>query len=324
MTVIAGIVCGNCDHLNTVDSRECGACGGSLELSATGTEIGTNADNAQLKEAKELQNVAQDGKEDESMEQARHLVCGECYTPVPAGHKFCGKCGNSLDNIVKDPNYFGGLQSPGQAKLILIKGEGVDGMSYHLNSTEHLAGRTQGEILFPDDHWLSPAHANFIYDDNKIFVHDQDSLNGIFKAITTPTPIPPETIFMVGEQVFRVEVVAPIDQEPETDGTYFFSSPFSAGAFRVVQILEGGGDGMIVNPKENTVVIGREDCDMNFPSDPFISGKHVQVEATPEAVMLTDLGSKNGTFIKIDKEDELNHGDYLFLGRQLLRVEITQ
>lgn len=322
MTVKAGIVCGNCDQLNSVESRECSNCSSSLELSAAGA---TEANAKQSNEEIGLPDVAQNGKEDEPMEQARHLVCGECYTPVPAGHKFCGKCGNSLDsNIVKDPNYFGDLQSPGKAKLILIKGEGVDGMSYHLNSTEHLAGRTQGEIVFSDDQWLSPAHANFVYEEEKIIVQDQNSLNGIFIAINKPTVIAPGAVFMVGEQVFRVEEVAPVNQDAESDGTYFFSSPFTASSFRVVQILEGGGDGMIVNPKEASITIGREDCDMNFPADPFISGKHIQIETTADGIVLTDLDSKNGTFVKVNSETELVHGDYLFLGRQLLRVEINQ
>ncbi|MBN2529640.1 MAG: FHA domain-containing protein [Deltaproteobacteria bacterium] len=322
MTVKAGIVCGKCDQLNSVENRECNFCGNSLELSADGSR---NANNTKSDNHIELQDVAQDGKEDDAMEQARHLVCGECYTPVPSGHKFCGKCGSSLEhNIVRDPNYFGDLQSPGKAKLILIKGEGVDGMSYHLNSTEHLAGRSRGEIVFPDDPWLSPAHANFAYVNGTIVVRDEGSLNGIYVAIRQPTAVPPGSMFMAGEQLFRIESVSPLDQTAEDDGTYFFSSPFSAGTFRVVQILEGGGDGMIVNPQNETVTIGREDCDMNFPSDPFISGKHVKIEATEDGIVITDLNSKNGTFLKVNKEKQLAHGDYLFLGRQLLRVEITQ
>jgi pSer/pThr/pTyr-binding forkhead associated (FHA) protein len=120
-----------------------------------------------------------------------------------------------------------------------------------------------------------------------------------------------------------VEDVAPLNQTPQADGTYFFSSPFSGATFRVVQILEGGGDGMVVNPKDSAVLIGREDADMNFPTDPYISGNHVKVEATAGGLVLTDLGSKNGTFVKIEKEQVLSHGDYLFLGHQLLRIEIT-
>jgi pSer/pThr/pTyr-binding forkhead associated (FHA) protein len=40
-------------------------------------------------------------------------------------------------------------------------------------------------------------------------------------------------------------------------------------------------------------------------------------------VMLTDLGSKNGTFVRINDEAPLAHGEYVFLGQQLLRVEVT-
>jgi pSer/pThr/pTyr-binding forkhead associated (FHA) protein len=40
-------------------------------------------------------------------------------------------------------------------------------------------------------------------------------------------------------------------------------------------------------------------------------------------VTLTDLGSKNGTFVRINDELTLEHGDHVFLGQQLLRVEIS-
>ena len=33
---------------------------------------------------------------DELMEQARSYVCRKCYSPVPQGHKFCGRCGIPL------------------------------------------------------------------------------------------------------------------------------------------------------------------------------------------------------------------------------------
>ena len=80
---------------------------------------------------------------------------------------------------------------------------------------------------------------------------------------------------------------------------------------------------MVVNARDDQVVIGREGSDMNFPNDGFISGTHVKIEHTGDALRILDLGSKNGTYIKIESEHELVHGDYLFLGRQLLRVEIT-
>lgn len=260
------------------------------------------------------------------MEQARHYICKSCYSPVPSGHKFCGKCGTPVPEemaVAAEPTYFGDMQTPGKAKLILIKGEGMDGISYHLNSTEHVAGRVEGPILFTEDKWLSPKHANFVYEDGNLVVRDEKSINGVFIGLRGSTPVQPGVVFMAGEQLFRVEDVAAYDDNPEADGTYFFASPRVESNFRVVQVLEGGGDGMIVHAKDNAVVVGREGCDMNFPNDPYISGQHVKVELSGGTLNVVDLDSKNGTYIRIQGSCELSHGDYIFLGRQLLRVEIT-
>src|SRR6185295_9142032 len=99
----------------------------------------------------------------------------ECGTridavPPPAEARSGGLSGKTL--------FFGAMQAPGRAKLILIKGEGMDGVSYHLAGGEHIAGRLEGAILFPEDPLLSPRHANFFYRDNKLFVRDEGSHNG--------------------------------------------------------------------------------------------------------------------------------------------------
>jgi len=331
MTVKAGIVCGNCDWLNPLSVEECEDCGNQLSLvrvaKAPEQPSGKPAGSSASEGAEESPpQAAQQGAEEEPMEQARHYICKSCYSPVPSGHKFCGKCGTPVPEemaVAAEPTYFGDMQTPGKAKLILIKGEGMDGISYHLNSTEHVAGRVEGPILFTEDKWLSPKHANFVYEDGNLVVRDEKSINGVFIGLRGSTPVQPGVVFMAGEQLFRVEDVAAYDDNPEADGTYFFASPRVESNFRVVQVLEGGGDGMIVHAKDNAVVVGREGCDMNFPNDPYISGQHVKVELSGGTLNVVDLDSKNGTYIRIQGSCELSHGDYIFLGRQLLRVEIT-
>src|SRR5262249_36582614 len=105
--------------------------------------------------------------------------CPSCGTEVPPDFKFCGKCGSRVDANVMSGSaapagggglgaktmFFGATQVPNRAKLIVIKGEGVDGVSYQLAGVEHVAGRLDGAILFPDDPLMSPRHANFIYKD---------------------------------------------------------------------------------------------------------------------------------------------------------------
>ena len=55
----------------------------------------------------------------------------------------------------------------------------------------------------------------------------------------------------------------------------------------------------------------------------FISAHHAQVSYAEGRLSLTDLGSKNGTFLRLTRESVLQHGDYVFMGQQLLRVEIV-
>jgi pSer/pThr/pTyr-binding forkhead associated (FHA) protein len=220
--------------------------------------------------------------------------------------------------------FFGAMQAPGKAKLILIKGEGMDGLSYHLNATEHLAGRNEGPIQFPDDSYLSPRHATFFYRDGRLYVRDEGSRNGVFLRIRNPQPVDSGTCFLAGEQLLRIDACPPdLGPAMDADGTCFYASPRTGSKFRLVQILRGGEAGMIFRARSEVVSIGRDGNDVNFPDDPFISGHHCQVSVSDGRLVLTDLGSKNGTFIRIVDESPLAHGDYVFIGQQLLRTEVT-
>lgn len=331
MTLEPGIVCSACDWLNRFDRSTCEDCGNELILflEANEPEGAGRITEDRIPESPASAEVsppeaATEEAEGKPMEQARHFVCQSCYSPVPSGHKFCGKCGTSAENPAgRTPEFFGEMQTPGKAKLILIKGEGMDGISYHLNSTDHLAGRVEGAILFTEDKWLSPKHANFFYRDDRLEVRDEGSCNGVYVCFRKEASIKDGAMFLAGEQVFKVERVPEYIDDPSEDGTYFFSSPRRDPSFRVVQILEGGGNGMIVHAKDGKVEIGREGGDMNFPNDPYISSRHLRVEMSGSALKIVDLGSKNGTYLRISGEKALAHGDYLFIGKQLLRVEIT-
>lgn len=258
------------------------------------------------------------------------MNCPQCGTENPEGFRFCGNCGFKLDAPAQEDAgartlYFGQMQQPNQAKLILIKGEGLDGVSYHLAGVEHVAGREEGDICFPDDPLLSPVHATFYYDEGKLCVRDEGSANGVFVRIVDDVPLNVGTRFLVGEQLLQFEETTPDDAQPEADeeGTYFYGSPRRPGFFKLVQILRGGDIGMIFRAPSEEVTMGREGNDINFPDDPFISGQHARVMITADGYSLADMDSKNGTFLRVEAPYTLQHGDYVFVGQQLLRVEIT-
>jgi pSer/pThr/pTyr-binding forkhead associated (FHA) protein len=261
---------------------------------------------------------------EELMEQAKNYVCRSCSTPVPLGHKFCGRCGAAIppDILSARTQFFGQLQVPGKAKLILIRGDGIEGLSYQLNAEQHIVGRN-GQLVFPDDPFVSPRHANLFYRGGKLVVRDEASLNGVFWRVRGTVDVSPGDYFLAGEQLFFVEGPPRANDGPAPDGTYFYSSPKHQAQFKVVQILEGGGPGMAICARGRGLQIGREGSDLNFPGDLYMSASHCKLEETAGKITLTDLNSRNGTYLRIKAERELSHGDYLFIGRKLLRVEVT-
>jgi hypothetical protein len=261
---------------------------------------------------------------EELMDQAKNFVCRSCSTPVPVGHKFCGRCGAGVPPEIMNARtqFFGQLQAPGKAKLILIRGEGVEGLSYQLNAEQHVVGKG-GQLVFPDDPFVSPKHANFFYRNGTLVVRDEGSLNGVYIRVRGSVPIVPGDHFLAGEQVFRVDLTPNLNDTPGPDGTYFYSSPKHQSPFRITQVLQGGAHGMIVCARTSSLQIGREGGDLNFPTDLYMSGSHCKMEESAGKLTLTDMSSRNGTYIRLREERELGHGDYLFIGRKLLRVEIT-
>lgn len=290
-------------------------------------------------------------------------ACTKCGTMVEAGQRFCPSCGArvviamSFDVETRvgprpsmlhaaiaaqpelrehhDPKakreskpgrstlFFGGAHQAARAKLTLIRGDGDDGVSFTLAGQEHLAGRGDCPISFPHDPFLSPIHANFVYADNQLVVRDQGSLNGVYVRISTATELSNGSTVLVGEQVLSVDPAPQPEDLPDAEGTYYSASMVRPASLEIRQNLRGGQIGWVHRVEGDVVTIGRENNEINFPDDPFISGRHAELRIAGGVLSVTDLGSRNGTFVRVHGDRVLNHGDYVFVGQQLLRVEIV-
>ncbi|AKT36276.1 phosphopeptide-binding protein [Chondromyces crocatus] len=348
-----GVVCGQCDTWSPISTTRCPVCSNDLSLftpqrqnaQATGASRTTSPQRSSRSgfdpqetgqtevprkqpahdaKAQSPRSEFADLSQEELMEQARNFVCRSCSSGVPTGHKFCGRCGTAVPVEILNAQtlFFGDMQNPAKAKLILIRGEGMDGLSYHLKAEQHIVGRN-GQIVFPDDPFVSPKHANFFYRDAKLVVRDEGSLNGVYIRVRGTVDITPGDTFLAGEQVFRLDPTPRASDGQDTDGTYFYSSPKHPSPFRLTQILQGGAIGMTVCARGSSLQIGREGGDLNFPVDLYMSASHCRIDEHGGKFSLTDLNSRNGTYVRIKAERELQHGDYLFVGRKLLRVEMN-
>jgi predicted amidophosphoribosyltransferase len=88
-------------------------------------------------------------------------------------------------------------------------------------------------------------------------------------------------------------------------------------------VMEGGQPGEVYDIGDETV-IGRTNGAITFPHDGFMSGRHARVERRGSSFVLCDEGSRNGTFVKLRDEIELQPGDMILVGKQLFRFEVEK
>ena len=69
------------------------------------------------------------------------------------------------------------------------------------------------------------------------------------------------------------------------------------------------------------IVLGREEGDIVFRDDAFMSRRHAAITWDGKRAQITDLGSSNGTFVRLTGPTSIKHGDHVRMGDQLLRIE---
>jgi pSer/pThr/pTyr-binding forkhead associated (FHA) protein len=134
-----------------------------------------------------------------------------------------------------------------------------------------------------------------------------------------PPPVPPPP--QVPKPPAPVALGLP---EGALEGTAVFSG-FRAGPGLDARISEKRPDGTFgrsVSISKETV-IGRENCDLSYPQDILLSPRHASVAMRDGKLVLKDLNSQNGSFIRQRGDTELVPGDVFLLGRELFRF-VTQ
>jgi pSer/pThr/pTyr-binding forkhead associated (FHA) protein len=91
------------------------------------------------------------------------------------------------------------------------------------------------------------------------------------------------------------------------------------------EALEDARTGRVFVRGGPSVTVGRAGCAVNLGNDPRVSQAHAEilVDAAGNA-RLKDLGSSNGTFLRLPPhgERELREGDLVRLGLAVLRVRV--
>jgi pSer/pThr/pTyr-binding forkhead associated (FHA) protein len=205
-----------------------------------------------------------------------------------------------------------------------VAGAVPSGMTWSLSGDSHTIGRGGADVDLVEDPHVNSHHATVERDGTTWTVTDQDSLNGVFVQIDKPHALSDGDFFRVGNQLFRFEEIEDSKKVKDDDGTEFFTSPKRDVKFRVLQILEGGIPGISSNSTSGEVTIGGDGATIGFSSDENLSERHARVfDSGGGKYQLEDLGSTNGTYVRIGDKHPIESGDLIYIGEQLMRADIS-
>ena len=85
-------------------------------------------------------------------------------------------------------------------------------------------------------------------------------------------------------------------------------------------VIGRGTTGTAFPIPESGLNMGRERGEVLFADDGYVSGLHCRISFEGGQVYLTDLGSSNGTFVKVVGTEHFTNGEVLLMGQQLFRI----
>jgi len=209
---------------------------------------------------------------------------------------------------------------------VLVNRDGSDGQRYPLVGEYLVVGRAGADIAFEEDRFLGRQHARLERGaDGAIRIVPIETLNGVFRKADAPIELADGMHILVGREVLRFERVDPEEANLHPlvrHGVALFGSPPREPWGRLLQIVPNGGYRDVRHLAAEEVVLGREEGDIVFRDDAFMSRRHAALTWDGQHARLTDLGSSNGTFVRVTGPTPLKHGDHVRMGDQLLRIEL--
>jgi pSer/pThr/pTyr-binding forkhead associated (FHA) protein len=202
---------------------------------------------------------------------------------------------------------------------VVINPDGSEGGTFALAEGATSVGRNAG-ALFAADAYLSPLHATFSLNASSSNVKDENSLNGVYVKLKRDVPVKltDGDVFRIGQELIRFDAVSgpQFVQGVEPMGS---PNPGYVGRLSLVIGRESTANSYPIPP--DGMHMGRERGDVIFPEDGYVSGLHCRVHYDGTTCVLTDVGSSNGTFLRVRGSRAVITGDLLLMGQQLFRIQ---
>jgi len=254
----------------------------------------------------------------------------------PPTFAFCGHCGQPLDGAEPLPlTRAADVSTPREeqrvvrGQLVVVGEDGEDGASFDLFEGINVMGREADCLAFPDDDFMSTPHAEFHVDDGGLEVRPADTTNGVFYRLDKSHALSTGDEIRLGQELLRMHLFSEEmgrnggGVQADVEGTVSLGSVLPEAVWgKLEQVLGPGAHGSVFLLAGDEVNIGREQGDVVFPKDGYVSGTHARIVRCDDHASIEDLGSSNGTYVRLSDTRRLEDGDHILAGQQLLRVDL--
>lgn len=251
-------------------------------------------------------------------------ICPDCASTNTPESTHCYACGHPLAEPIRPRRSAPAREARPSARLTAVRRDGTDGPSYEITVDPFDIGRGEGSLLFEDPH-MATRHARITYRDGQFFILPLDTRNGIYVQVREVVELFDGDYVLAGRQVLRFEVPLEIERtiRPALEhGVVLFGTPLKPPWGRLRQVTAAGTTRDVYHLSRADVILGREQGDIIFSDDEFLSRRHAQIQWRQGRITLQDLGSSNGTFLRLRGEHPLTPGEMVRMGDELLRFEI--
>jgi hypothetical protein len=250
-------------------------------------------------------------------------ICGKCGSDNQAYSPVCRTCAHPLRDAIDPPNYGNTYNTTPEAPA--------------LKPAKKVCSRCQ---MANEPNWAFCMNCGAPFSSAMPASSYPPEIDDTFKPTAIEAIKPTNSVPSIptpGAQPISVQsgIVCPIcyRSNPESlENCQYCRSPLgntlSLGSTNVqpeqkpkLRLLHDSGVSELYDITGNEIVIGRNNADIKFPLDGYMSGRHARIVRRGDHFSLIDERSRNGTFIRISNEMELKQGDIILVGKQLFRFE---
>lgn len=239
------------------------------------------------------------------------VQCPICKQHNPPGEIYCVECGLLFTaEMAEEPSVVA-------APLPCLTDSA--GHEHHLRPGSNVIGRDGTDVLISDSR-VSRRHAELVLGENGATIEDLGSTNGTSVGNTRLNPGDKAAVAHGMKLLF-----GGFEMTLSLPGEAMRTAAMTAPAAKVetgpaFARLEGA-DGTVFTVLEGETTVGRRPTNAIVLADPFISGAHAKFVVQDGKLLLTDMGSTNGTSKNGDKltpneEAEVNDGDEVAFGER--------